>query len=258
MSSATGATDDPVLELTDVRKSFGDVSVLEGVSLTVASGTVTCLLGPNGSGKSTLLSIATGHLAADGGTVHRQGDGAVHSAGEHGRQVGYLPQRPAFRPRFTVSETIEFYGKLVPEAVDVAAILARVGLDGVADRRVEHLSGGMIRLLGLAQATVGSPPLLVLDEPASGLDPQLRRHIADVIADLATDAAVVLATHDLVATDRIADDVRVLDEGSFVAGGSPTDLRTETGADSLDGVFEAVLDRDGTIGVRSGTRGEDR
>ncbi|MFB6202479.1 MAG: ABC transporter ATP-binding protein [Halorhabdus sp.] len=236
---------DTVLDVTDLRKSFGDVTVLTGVSLQAQPDTVTCLIGPNGSGKTTFLSIVAGLIEADTGTIDRPSVG--------GRPVGYLPQRPAFRSGFSVRETLQFYAQLVPEAVDVEAILDRVGLDAVADRRVEHLSGGMTRLLGLAQATVGQPPLLVLDEPASGLDPQLRRHIAAVIAALATDGtAVMVATHDLVATDRIADAVRVLDGGSFVAAGSPDELRAETGAESLDSVLDAVVTRDASIGVRSG------
>ena len=243
--------DHPVLELIDVSKSFGTVDILDGVTLRAGPDSIICLLGPNGSGKTTLLSIAGGLLEADSGTVQRRG--------EDGRSVGYLPQRPAFRPRFTVRETIEFYGRLVPCAVDVEGVLRRVGLDGVADRRVEHLSGGMTRLLGLAQATIGSPPLVVLDEPASGLDPQLRRHIARVIADLATGGtAVVVATHDLVATDRIADEIRILDSGSFVARGSPDALRAETGKDTLDDVLDTVIERESEIGVRRGIGGADR
>ena len=238
---------DTVLALSDVRHAFGDVSVLAGVSLELAADSVTCLLGPNGSGKSTLLSIAAGLQPPDRGTVTRGPTGAV-------RAVGYLPQRPAFRPRFTVAETIAFYGSLVPTAFDESAALRRVGLEGVADRRVEDLSGGMVRLLGLAQATVGSPPIVVLDEPASGLDPQLRRHIASVIADLAADgAAVLMATHDLDAAARIADEVRLLDDGEFVAGGSPADVTAETETDSLGAAIDALIDREDAIGVRAGT-----
>ncbi|ACV13128.1 ABC transporter related [Halorhabdus utahensis DSM 12940] len=240
------ASGDSVLTLEAVRQSFGDVSVLEGVSLDVRAESVTCLLGPNGSGKSTLLSIAAGLRTPDEGTVTGEIDAA--------RDVGYLPQRPAFRPHFTVAETIGFYGSLVPTPIDEAATLERVGLAAVADRRVEHLSGGMVRLLGLAQATVGSPPVVVLDEPASGLDPQIRHRIADVIADLAADgAAVLMATHDLDAAERIADQVRILDDGEFVAGGSPSEIQSETAAESLGGAIDALIDREDAIGVRAGT-----
>lgn len=238
-----------VLALETVRHAFGDVSVLDGVSLDVQAGSVTCLLGPNGSGKSTLLSIAAGLRTPDDGGVTRRTDAA--------REVGYLPQRPAFRPHFTVAETIAFYGSLVPMEIDEAATLQRVGLEAVADRRVENLSGGMVRLLGLAQATVGSPPIVVLDEPASGLDPQIRHHIADVIAELAADgAAVLMATHDLEAAARIADDVRILDDGEFVAGGSPAAIEAETGTESLGAAIDALIDREDAIGVRAGTAGD--
>ncbi|WEL21661.1 ABC transporter ATP-binding protein [Halorhabdus sp. BNX81] len=234
-----------VLTLQGIQQAFGDVSVLDGVSLDVQPGSVTCLLGPNGSGKSTLLSIAAGLRTPDDGTVTRRTDAP--------REVGYLPQHPAFRPHFTVAETIEFYGSLVVMDVDESSILKQVGLEAVADRRVEHLSGGMVRLLGLAQATVGSPPVVVLDEPASGLDPQLRRHIADVIADLAADgAAVLMATHDLDAAARIADAIRVLDDGEFVAGGSSQAVRADTDTDSLGAAIDALIDREDAIGVRAG------
>lgn len=237
------------LTLKNVTQSYGDVLVLDGVSLAVHGGSVTCLVGPNGSGKTTLLSIAAGLLDPDEGGVERP-------TGVD-RAVGYVPQQPSFRPQFTVAETIQYYAGLVPTSIDAEATLARVGLDDVANRRVEHLSGGMMRLLALAQATVGSPPLLVLDEPASGLDPQIRRHIADAIDDLASDGTgVLLATHDLRATERIGDRMLVLDDGHFLAEGSPTSLRRETGTDTLDDALDVLIDREDVMRVRSGTGGE--
>ncbi|WP_181686184.1 ABC transporter ATP-binding protein [Halorhabdus salina] len=239
----------PALELREITHAYGDVSVLEGVSVTVERGSVVALLGPNGSGKTTLLSIAAGLLDPDSGAVSRQQPG--------GRTVGYVPQRPAFRPQFTVAETIEFYSTLVPGAVDVEETLDRVGLTAVADRRVAALSGGMTRLLGLAQATIGSPPILTLDEPASGLDPQLRHHIADAIVDIAADGtAVLLATHDLAAAERIADEILVLDGGSIVARASPAQLCEQADADSLDGAFDEILGRDGLVGVHASAGGD--
>ncbi|WP_158854250.1 ABC transporter ATP-binding protein [Halorhabdus sp. CUG00001] len=239
----------PALELRDITHAYGDVSVLEDVSVTVERGSVVALLGPNGSGKTTLLSIATGLRDPDSGSVSRRQAAA--------RTVGYVPQRPAFRPQFSVAETIEFYGTLVSGAVDVPAVLDRVGLTAVADRHIPALSGGMVRLLGLAQATIGEPPLLTLDEPASGLDPQLRHHIADVIVDIAADGtAVLLATHDLAAAERIADEILVLDGGSIVARGSPAHLREQADTDSLEGAFDAILERDGLVGVRASAGGE--
>jgi ABC-2 type transport system ATP-binding protein len=240
-------TGEPVLTVEDVDQSFGDLSVLEGVSLDLAPGSVSCVVGANGSGKSTLLRIVAGLLTPDAGTV------TVRSTGE--RSVGYLAQQPGFRPQFTVTETLDFYGELLDASVDVAALVDRVGLEPVADRRVGALSGGMVRLLGIAQATIGDPRLVVLDEPSSGLDPTMGRHIRGVIDDLAgTDRAVLLATHDLGTVELIADQVLVLDEGGIVARGSPAALQDDTETDSLADAVPEFLSGADAVGVSAGRR----
>jgi ABC-2 type transport system ATP-binding protein len=238
-----------VVEVSDVSRSFGDLSVLEGVSFDVEAGTVACLVGPNGSGKTTLIRIVAGLLAPDAGSV------SVAGSGDNGRAVGYLAQQPAFRRQFTVAETISFYGSLVDTETDVEAIIDRVGLSPVADRRVDALSGGMMRLLGLAGTTVGDPQLLVLDEPSSGLDPMMTRHITDVIESLSREGnAVLLATHDLRSVERIADEVLVLGRGGLVASGPPDVLLSDTGTETLADAIGALTGRD-EIGVRAGRRG---
>ena len=215
---------------------FGDVEVFRDLSLSIAAGDVACLIGPNGSGKTTLLRIVAGLLPPTAGEV----DLADHLE-EDRRRVGYLPQQPAFRPTFTVRETLSFYAALVPGETDVEARLDQVGLRAVADRRVEALSGGMVRLLGIAQTVVGEPPLLVLDEPASGLDPTMGRHVTGAIDEIgASGDTVLLATHNLTAVERIADVVLVLDRGSIVATGPPADLLADTDTDTLADAFAAL------------------
>jgi len=244
--------------VTDLRHGFGDVTVLDGVSLAVDAGTLVSLVGPNGSGKSTLLRIVAGVLAADGGRVDVTGRGV--------RPVGYLPQQPSFRPGFSVVDTLRFYADLLgPEAaqdVDVDAVLDQVGLAGVRNRKVEALSGGMTRLLGLAQALLGDPTVLVLDEPASGLDPAISAHIFETVRALTDDGrTVLLASHDLVSVERTADRVVVLDRGAFVADGAPDDLVRAADADGLVDVFlEAISGgADETPTVRTGLeRGGER
>ncbi len=242
-------TDRAVVTVGDVSRSFGDLSVLEGISFAVEAGTVACLVGPNGSGKTTLLRIVAGLLAPDGGTV------SVDRAAADGRTVGYLAQQPAFRRQFTVAETISFYASLVDTETDVEAVVDRVGLAPVADRRVDALSGGMMRLLGVAGTAVGDPPLLVLDEPSSGLDPMMTRHIADVIEALSREGnAVLLATHDLQTVERIADEVLVLGRGELVAADPPGTLLADTDTDTLADALGALTAGD-EIGVTSGRRG---
>jgi ABC-type multidrug transport system ATPase subunit len=236
---STGSRTDRATAVTvdGLHYAHGDVPVFADLSVDVDAGAVTCVVGPNGSGKSTLLALVAGVLTPDEGTITVTGGG--------GREVGYLAQRPGFRPQFTVRRTLAFYCSLVEGSHDVDAVLDRVGLTPVADRRVGSLSGGMVRLLGIAQAAVGDPPVLVLDEPSSGLDPEMTRHVAAVVSNLAASGdAILVATHDLHLVDRFADRVLVLDRGTLRAAGSPADLRGTTGADTLDGAL-AALTRDG-------------
>lgn len=213
--------------------TYGSVSVLSDLDLDVEAGVVTAVVGANGSGKSTLLRALAGLLEPTSGTVQ------VASAGA--RPVGFCPQDPRFRAHFTVEETLSFYASLLDADVDVADTLDLLGLTGVADRRVDALSGGMVRLLGIAQAILGDPGLLVLDEPASGLDPALRAHIFDAIHDIAdTGPAVVVATHHLSGAET-ADRVVVLDDGDVVADGPPADVVATADADDLERAFTALV-----------------
>jgi ABC-type multidrug transport system ATPase subunit len=227
------AAEEAVLVASDVSHAFGDIEVLDDVSLSVQPGTVTALIGPNGSGKTTLLRVLTGLLTPSEGEISYQGPDTA-------REIGYMPQQPAFRSGFSVRETLEFYTALADG--DPAVLLDRVGLAAAGDRRVESLSGGMRRLLGIAQATVGSPPVVVLDEPGSGLDPGMRRHIYEAVGDLTTDGtAVLLSSHDMTFTEQFSDHVFALADQEIAASGSPADLIAEYDADSLQGVFERLL-----------------
>lgn len=240
-----------VVDVEGLSHSFGDLDVLGDVSFSVDAGTVACLIGPNGSGKTTLLRLVAGLLDPDAGTVSI-GDGSD-------RSVGYLAQQPAFRPQFTARETIEFYGSLVEESVDAEEILDQVGLTAVADRRVDALSGGMMRLLGIAQTTVGDPSVLALDEPSSGLDPTMTRQITEVVEELAAaDDAVLFATHDLRSVERIADTVLVIDQGELVATGAPDELLAETDTETLEETLETLSRDEGAIGVSAGLYGDKR
>jgi len=224
----------PVLGFEDAAFSFGDVTILDDASVALESGTFVALVGPNGSGKTTALELFAGLRPLDAGTVTRPAT--------DGRTVAYLPQSPRFRPGFTVREVVQFYGSLVAEAVDADAILARVGLSAAADRRVDELSGGMARLLGLAQALIGDPPIVVLDEPTSGLDPDIADHIFETAATMAAGDRLVLTTsHDLEAVSRYADRVLLIANGEFVLDGSPAALLEQAGEERLRDVFSAAV-----------------
>jgi Cu-processing system ATP-binding protein len=234
---------DTYLEGAGVSRTFGDVTALSDVSLDVPGGSVVALIGPNGSGKTTLLRILAGLLAPTDGEVKYEGPDAT-------RPLGYLPQAPTFRPGFTTRETMRFYARLVDDDPD--ELLDRVGLGRVPDRRVEALSGGMTRLLGIAQALAGDPPVLALDEPASGLDPGMSQRVFDIVGTLADDGhAVVVTSHDLPLVERAADRVAVLDRGEVVAADTPAALRERTGG-PLHETFTSLVDADEDVAIRTG------
>ena len=218
-------------EIRDVTHAYGGVPVLRSASLAVGPG-LTAVIGPNGSGKSTLLRILVGETAPVDGTVRYTGPDAA-------RAVGYLPQDVPFRGSFTARETLAFYARLVD--ADPDARLEAVGLADAANRRVEALSGGMRRLLGIAQATLGDPPVVVLDEPTSGLDPGMRERAFELAADHADDAAVVVSSHDLGLVDAYADGLVVLHRGRVAAAGGHEDLLDRYAVDDVEALYRAVV-----------------
>lgn len=230
---ATSTDGDHSLRADNVTRAFGSVTVVDDVSLQLQRGTLHALIGPNGSGKTTLLRLLGNVLQPTSGSI-------TYNVGECRRLVGYLPQQPEFRPSFTVRETLEFYAALVDD--DAESLLSRVGLEDAANRRVDELSGGMTRLLGVAQAIAGDPPIVLLDEPGSGLDPQMRKTTIDVAQSLADDGTAVLySTHDLELTEQFADTVSLIDSGSLVSTAPAVELMEQYGGSSLRDVFEASV-----------------
>lgn len=243
------AADSTVLRATDIKHSYGQIEVLEGVSLELHEGAVTALIGPNGAGKTTFIRALAG--------LHTPTAGEISYIGpERPRQIGYLPQRPAFRPGQTVEQALTFYASLVGLSGEQAlSALDTVGLLDAKDRDVDALSGGMKRLVGIAQARIGNPPVVILDEPGSGLDPEMSLHVFQSLNDLAADGtAILLSSHDLALVEETADTVVMLDDGNLLYHGSPTEVIAEANADSLLDVFrESRQAEAGTVSVRGVT-----
>lgn len=235
----------PLVTARNVTHEYGTVTVLDDVSLDVPHGAVTALIGPNGAGKTSLLRILARVIEPSSGTVRYTDTGTV-------RPIGYLPQRPSFRPGFTVRETLSFYASLVGADEEVAMThLERVGLASAADRRVEALSGGMTRLVGIAQATIGEPPVVVLDEPASGLDPGMSAHVFDVATDLATrGTAVVVSSHNLALVERTANTIALLDDCRLVRAGPTTSFLEREGDTLLDAFHDSITADRGVVHVQ--------
>lgn len=243
---SSGESQEVIVRLEDVTRSFGDLTVLDGISLEFAADEVTAIVGPNGSGKTTLLRVLAGVLGVDDGS--RQ----IPTATE--RPIGYLPQDPRFRTQFSVEETLQYYADLLEADVDVEASMKQVGLLDVRNRRVGQLSGGMRRLLGIAQSLLGNPPVVVLDEPTSGLDPRMREHVFDTVGDIAdAETTVVLSSHDLAGATR-TDYIVLLNSGTVRRAGTPQELVDAGPGDSLAATFLDSIPAGPT--VQAGTRGE--
>ncbi|WP_374300340.1 ABC transporter ATP-binding protein [Paracoccus sp. (in: a-proteobacteria)] len=213
------------LTISHLTKRFGGVEALSDVSLSVEPGQRVALLGHNGAGKSTMMKIILGLIPFDGGAVTVCG--ATPGSAAARAQVAYLPENAAFHPALTGEEQIRHYlslrGERPAQALD---LLARVGLEGAAKRRIGTYSKGMRQRVGLAQALIGKPRLLVLDEPTSGLDPVSRRDFYALLDDLAAGGtAILLSSHALTEVEARTDRILILSKGRLMAQGTLSDLR---------------------------------
>jgi ABC-2 type transport system ATP-binding protein len=213
------------IEIDGLRKAYGEVEAVRGISFSVAVGEVFCLLGPNGAGKTTTTEILEGYRARTAGDVRvlghdpEEGERALHE------RVGIVLQEAAAQAELTVAEVLTMYGRYYPRRRPVAELVELVGLTGHEGRRVKLLSGGQKRRLDLALALVGDPDLLFLDEPTTGFDPSARRQAWSTIKDLcALGKTVFLTTHFMDEAQALADRVAVMVDGRIVALGTPGEI----------------------------------
>jgi ABC-type multidrug transport system ATPase subunit len=218
-----------VLDIRQVTKTYpGGVRALDNVSLTIERG-VFGLLGPNGAGKTTLMKIAATLLDPDSGTVVMAGTDVVAAKSAARRLLGYLPQQFGFYPSLTAEQTLHYFARLKgiaersERAAAVAALLERVNLSSVARQRVGEFSGGMQQRLGIAQALIGSPTLVIVDEPTAGLDPDERTRFHNLLAEVGTTAVVVLSTHVVADVAMVCSRMGILRNGHLAAWGSPAE-----------------------------------
>ncbi len=221
------------VSIRDLTKRFGRTAALRDVALEIPRG-VTGLLGPNGAGKTTLLRILATVLGPDGGHIDVFGNDPATAEGRLAirRRLGYVPQEPGFHRNFTTFEFVD-YVAILKEWTDrrarhdeVRRVLELVDLTDVADRKIKALSGGMRRRIALAQALLGDPRLLVLDEPTAGLDPEQRMRFREVVSAMAANRAVILSTHQTEDVAALCDHVIVMDAGVTRFEGKVDELRT--------------------------------
>lgn len=227
----------PAIEITRLVKTFGDAVALDGIDLAVPQGSVFGFLGPNGAGKTTALRILTGLARPTAGAARILGED-VSTAGNAVRsRIGYLPDVPGFYPWMTALELVEFAGRLFAIAPTVLreraeSLLEMAGLSDVRTK-VGGFSRGMKQRLGIAQALINAPSVLLLDEPTSALDPIGRREVLEMIGSLRGRTTVFFSTHILADVERVCDTVAILDRGRVVANAPIAELKRRAAVDRL-------------------------
>src|SRR4051812_3672638 len=227
-----------MIEVTDLTKDYGTVVAVRSVSFSVGKGEIVGFLGPNGAGKSTTLRVLAGFLGATSGHVRIAGHDIAEAPLAARRALGYMPERAPLYPELRVSEYLQFRARLkeVPRAKQNAAIgsaMDRAGVAHMAGTVIGHLSKGYRQRVALADALVSDPPLLILDEPTAGLDPNQIREVRALIKDLGGDRTVLLSTHILSEVEATCERALVIDRGQLVAEGTIAELRARPNSSAL-------------------------
>ena len=228
-----------LVEVNDLVKRYGSHLAVDHLSFTVEPGQVYGFLGPNGAGKSTTMNLMTGYLGPTSGQVLVDGVSVTEDPERAKRSIGYLPEQPPLYPDMGVEEYLFFCARLkrVPRGEresQVDRVMEMAGVGGVADRLIAHLSKGYRQRVGLGQALLGFPKLLILDEPTVGLDPKQILEMRTLIRRLAREHTVLLSSHILSEVQEVCDHVLIINHGKKVADGTPAQLTAMlTGASAL-------------------------
>lgn len=234
-----------MIEVSHLTKQYGNHLAVDDVSFTVADGQICGLLGPNGAGKSTTMNILTGYLSATSGQVTVAGHPLPEEADAAKACVGYLPEQPPLYPEMTVQEYLAFAAELkgvkkAERKEQVCRAARRTGLEAVLPRLIRSLSKGYKQRVGIAQALLGSPRLIILDEPTVGLDPAQVIEIRQLIRELGRAHTVILSSHILSEVQAVCQQILILSKGHLAAAGSLEELTSD--GKSLEEVFLELTD----------------
>jgi len=238
-----------MIEIQNLTKRFGPVAAVTDLSLTVRPGEVLGFLGPNGAGKSTTMKMATGYLAPDQGTVSICGHDIVSDTIAAQQRLGYLPEGAPAYGEMTPREFLHFIaGVRNLTGADARAAteraIAGAELKAVLDQPIDTLSKGFRRRVGLAQAILHDPDVLVLDEPTDGLDPNQKHAVRGLIRGMSKDKTIIISTHLLEEVEAICTRAVIIDQGRIVADATPAELAARSASGRLDEVFRQLTTRD--------------
>ena len=228
-----------MVNVENLVKHYGGKTALSGVSFSIEAGRVVGLLGVNGAGKSTIMNILTGYLSATSGKIEIGGYD-IASGSKAKRLIGYLPEQPSFYPEMRVDEQLHFicklkgFGKNKSErSKHIADICERVGIADVRGRMIRNLSKGYRQRVGFAQALIGAPKVIILDEPTAGLDPSQIIEIRKLIKDCGQNSTTIVSSHILSEIQAVCDRVLIIDKGRLIADGTPEGITSGSGGQTL-------------------------
>jgi len=253
-----------MIKINNLSKRYGPKEAVKGISFEVKKGEIVGFLGPNGAGKSTTMNILTGYLSASGGSATIAGYDVLDDALEARRHVGYLPEQPPLYFDMTVDEYLNFVYELkkakLPRSAHLRDICERVGIAHVRKRLIKNLSKGYKQRVGIAQALIGNPEVLILDEPTVGLDPNQIIEIRNLIKSLGDERTVILSTHIIPEVVAVCERIVIISEGEIVADDSLENLVNGNKNDKnfnicfegdADAAYAAFASIDGVRNVRS-------
>lgn len=237
-----------MVEVKNLTKRYGDTTVVDNISFTVETGEVLGFLGPNGAGKSTTMNMITGYISSSSGTVTVDGSEILDDPKKVKSCIGYLPEIPPLYADMTVRKYLEFMFDLkkvrLPKKEHIDEVMRLVKISDVSERIIKHLSKGYRQRVGFAQALLGNPPVLILDEPTVGLDPQQIIEIRNLIKSLGKKHTVIFSSHVLSEISATCDRIVVISNGKIVA-----DARTDELGTAVSGEQKLSLDVEGSQGT---------
>lgn len=232
-----------MIQVTGLTRRYGSVLAVSDLSFSIKEGEIVGFLGPNGAGKTTTMNMLTGCLRPSAGTIMLGGFDIDTDAAEARKKIGYLPETPPLYPDMTVEEYLDFVYRLkqckLPQEEHIRQVCTMVGLTDVYGRIIRNLSKGYRQRVGLAQALIGNPDILILDEPTVGLDPKQIIEIRETIRSLGQNHTVILSSHILPEVQAVCDRILVIHHGKIVADGTSAELSERMeGAEQLDMTIE--------------------
>ena len=238
----------PAIEVKGLDKRFGPIHAVRNISFSVGHGEVLGFLGPNGAGKSTTMKMITGFLEPTDGTVLVNGHDVMTDPISVKASIGYLPEGAPAYGEMTVNSFLDFVAEIrgynrAERQKRVGRVVELVHLDSVLDQTVETLSKGFKRRVGVAQALLHDPDVLVMDEPTDGLDPNQKHEVRSLIKEMAENKAIVISTHILEEVDAVCSRAIIIAAGQLLFDGTPAELRAQSDIDDYDDAFRAITSR---------------